>query len=306
MLQPKQNFSVEKDEEGKSLVSGTTVFNKYEVLNRNTGLLLLVVVILVIINIALSCALVGISASRVTNENPIRKDSSKFENAPCVNLCSPACVGVGAECFDGCYTACNDTATAMFVRPAVLGNWLEPNAIQHVGVTTSNLTRSVKFYTEVMGGVEVNYAGGDGWNGDDVYQLLMQKALMGGSGTAKWAANLSTGGPETLSARYINFGSMVIELLDYFSVEAKIQRSMEFPKFSDSNAAPSVAQNMHFSFNIHPQRDLDEFVNALEAQSHRLGYNEVVCNRLVPVSIYAYFLIQFYLQYAYENMPKQT
>ena len=58
---------------------------------------------------------------------------------------------------------------------AALGEWITfEDAIQHVGITTSNLSRSVDFYTSVMGGVEVPYAGGDGWKGDNVYQLLMQ------------------------------------------------------------------------------------------------------------------------------------
>ena len=130
-----------------------------------------------------------------------------------------------------------------------------------------------------------------------MYQLLMQYALMQGPATAQWAANLSSSGTETLSARYVSFGTMVVEILDYFSPEASMQRALamgnnsssggntigEFPKWSSSNAAPSVVQNMHFSFNVRPELDLNEFVNALEAQAHAAGYSNVVCNRLVKV-----------------------
>ena len=134
-----------------------------------------------------------------------------------------------------------------------------------------------------MGGVEVLNAG-DGWKGDDVYQLLIQAALVRGGVAASFAADLSKSGSSSLDARYISFGSMIIELLDYHSDEAVLQRSL-FPKFSESNVAPSVAGNMHISFNVRPEKNLNEFVVALEKSAHQQGYNEVICNRLVPVKI---------------------
>ena len=279
----------EPDIERQALVGGKTVVHRYQVCNQCTGCVSVAVAVLVSVNLVLTASLVAMYTHSVGSDTC---SASVFDNSACVNLCSPVCASTGSSCFSGCYTACNETATATFERPAVLGSWIAPNAIQHVGVTTSNLTRSVLFYTEIMGGVEVEYAGGDGWKGDDVYQLLMQYALMEGPSTAQWAANLSANGPDTLSARYISFGTMVVELLDYYSEEATLQRAMQnvstvasstFPKFSSSNAAPSVAQNMHFSFNVRTDRDLNEFVNSLEAQAHAYGYSEVVCNRLVTV-----------------------
>ena len=77
-----------------------------------------------------------------------------------------------------------------------------------------------------MGGVEVVAAGGDGWKGDDVYQLLMQAALIRGGAAATWAANISTAGDASLAARYVSFGAIVIELLDYHSTEAQLQRRL--------------------------------------------------------------------------------
>eukprot|EP00505_MAST-04D_sp_SCG-Rhode-Island_P005486 Stramenopile-MAST_4_protein_5486 len=78
------------------------------------------------------------------------------------------------------------------------------------------------------------------------------------------------------------FGSMIVELLDYHSDEAVLQRSL-FPKFSESNVAPSVAGNMHISFNVRPEKNLNDFVVALEGSAHERGFDEVLCNRLVPV-----------------------
>ena len=122
-------------------------------------------------------------------------------------------------CFGNCYKGCTEGVKNL-VRPGSLGDWILPQAIQHVGVTTSNLTKSVAFYTNVMGGVEVLNAGGDGWKGDDVYQLLMQAALVRGGAAESFAADLSASGSSSLDARYVSFGSMIIELLDYHSDEA--------------------------------------------------------------------------------------
>jgi len=213
-----------------------------------------------------------------------------YSNLPCASMCTPVCVNQDPECFTKCYSTCTEQQET--VRPAELGDWIMMNAIQHVGITTSDLQRSVAFYTDVLGGVEVNYAGGNNWKGDRVYQLLMQQALLGGPSTAQWAANLSSAGPDELNARYVSFGSIVIEFLDYTASEAQLQRHMaagkkSFPTFSNSTVAPSVAGNMHVSFNIRTSKNLDEFVTTLEAKAHAKGYMNVWCNRLVEVDSHA-------------------
>jgi len=241
--------------------------------------------------------------------------SKSYDNAQCASICAPVCLNMVPTCYQKCYETCDQGQEGM-TRPDPTGKGLEDfimlNAIQHVGITTSNLTRSVEFYTKVLGGVEVIYAGGDGWKGtpsdpQSVYQLLMQQALLGGPSTAKWAANLSDGGGDVLNARYVTFGSLVIEFLDYTADEVKLQRQMlenpsgppsmdqvrsqpppsppgVFPTFSDSNVAPSVAGNMHVSFNIRPDKKLVEFVRKFEENSHQLGYHNVWCNRLIPAT----------------------
>ena len=220
-------------------------------------------------------------------------DSSTQGSALCTGLCSRS---HWSECVRAC-----DAARVNPSRPSILGEWITfEDAIQHVGVTTSNLSRSVDFYTSVMGGVEVRAAGGNGWKGDNVYQLLMQAALVRGGAASSFAANLSASGPEVLDARYVAFDSMVIELLDYHSDEAALQRELAsqtgsrrrtvsidtaFPKFSPSNVAPSVAANMHISFNVRPSVSLDAFVAELERRSHVAGFANVACNRLVPLPV---------------------
>ena len=41
---------------------------------------------------------------------------------------------------------------------------------------------------------------------------------------------------------------------------------------------------MHVSFNVRTDKNLDELVSVLEDRSHALGYDNVWCNRLVPVT----------------------
>ena len=44
---------------------------------------------------------------------------------------------------------------------------------------------------------------------------------------------------------------------------------------------------MHISFNVRPEKNLNEFVVALEKSAHEQGYYEVICNRLFPVKLVA-------------------
>ena len=168
----------------------------------------------------------GWSALSNDVSSPTRSSSGTYSNAPCASLCAPVCLNQDPKCYPTCYATCDKGQNSEMKRPAVLGDWLMLNAIQHVGITTSNLTRSVKFYTEVLGGVEVKNAGGDGWKSTPVYYLLMQQALLGGPATAKWAANLTEAGPDVLNARYVSFGSLVIEFLAYKADEVKLQEQM--------------------------------------------------------------------------------
>lgn len=223
--------------------------------------------------------------------------SETYTNGLCASLCAPVCVAQETNCYIPCYDACDKSGP--LVRPAALGRWIETNAVQHVGLTTSNLTRSVRFYTEVLGGVEAQNAGGDGWKSDRVYQLLMQAALLRGGVAASYAANLSLAGPDVLNARYIVLGNVALELLDYRSDEAALQRRLagpkrqkervrraaervaqpvsdydgprSFPTFSESNVAPSVSGNMHISFNIQPSLSLNKFIDAFVETSHARG-----------------------------------
>lgn len=243
----------------------------------------------VLVMTSLASVALGAGVSSLIWWTTLRASKSSSSSIVCSNLCRQSTWPL-------CSVAC-DSSLNYASRPSSLGHYITfDNAIQHVGITTSNLTNSVRFYTDIMGGVEVIGAGGDGWKGDDVYQLLMQAALVRGGEAAAFAANLSAAGPDVLDARYVAFDSMVLELLDYRTEEAKLQDALAgtdtgssipgpqmFPTFSASNIAPSVAHNMHVAFNVRPSIDLNEFVKILEAESHAAGFDKVLCNRIKPV-----------------------
>merc|ERR1711998_599943 len=141
-----------------------------------------------------------------------------------------------------CYSTCSLSTT---IRTGVLSPYLSLNAIQHVGVTVSNLTRSLEWYTKVLGGVEVQSAGGNGWEGNDVEQLLMQHEILQGSPKSDYTAQLQVGGADQLDARYVNFGPLQVELLDYHARNG-MEKDSNLPHFG-TETAPSVAGNTHFA-----------------------------------------------------------
>ena len=205
-----------------------------------------------------------------------------YTNVMCSDPCGSVCWGDGQACFDECYKTCMSKSTQ---RPGLLSDMLDLNAIQHIGVTVSNITKSLDFYVNILGGVEVLNAGGDGWYGDDdkhgsVYQLLMQHELLAGEPYSSYTADLKDGGYDEMEARYINFGVLQVEILDY---RAKKEYG---PKGTDQSdlqhfkveTAPSVVGNTHFAFLVDSDTSLNDFVTKLENVSHARGHENVRCN----------------------------
>lgn len=75
----------------------------------------------------------------------------------CGFACGKACVGKGETCFNKCFKSCafNDP---LRVATGHFNSKLSLDAIHHVGITVDDLANSVKFYTEVLGGIEVGSA----------------------------------------------------------------------------------------------------------------------------------------------------
>jgi hypothetical protein len=116
--------------------------------------------------------------------------------------------------------------------------------------------------------------------------LLLQKELLDAkelNETMKqeMIANLASNGTDTLAARYINFGALQIELLDY-RARLGSGAGSDLPYYHHSSS-PSIVNNMHVCFYIRDDVDLNQFVFDFETTSKNLGFNQVKCNRIVHV-----------------------
>ena len=215
--------------------------------------------------------------------NEIKKSSGNgvgtYTNLVCSEPCGQSCYGSGRPtCFDDCYENCLDSTA---VRPGVLSPHLQLNVVQHIGVTVANMSRSLDFYVNVLGGVEVLNAGGDGWAGDDdshgsVYQLLMQNEVLAGPPKSNYVADLKNGGTDSMDARYVNFGPLQIELLEYHP-RSNMQNTSGLYHLK-VETAPSVVGSVHFSFLLRDASALPAFVAELESVAHSRGMASVKCN----------------------------
>eukprot|EP00998_Keelungia_sp_KM082_P005634 NODE_1942_length_1177_cov_8.936190_g1926_i0.p1 GENE.NODE_1942_length_1177_cov_8.936190_g1926_i0~~NODE_1942_length_1177_cov_8.936190_g1926_i0.p1 ORF type:complete len:353 (+),score=47.59 NODE_1942_length_1177_cov_8.936190_g1926_i0:108-1061(+) len=203
-------------------------------------------------------------------------------NVLCSYSCGVTCVGqASADCFQPCYAACTIPTNS---STSDLGNYFRRDMIQHVGLTVSNMTASLEFYIDVMGGVLDPNAGGDGWTGDDVQNLLMQKEMLDARASNRSfddydIADIRANGTDTMGARYISFGNVHLELLQY---GPKPGQSTHQPAYHNTSV-PSVVNNMHFALHLHDDISMNEFVLTYEAACLKRGWTKCRCNRIIHV-----------------------
>ena len=100
--------------------------------------------------------------------------------------------------------------------PSALGHMLQ--GIQHFGLTTPDLDKSLKFYIEVLGGRLA--VGGDGFYGAELHNLLFQqdelKSKEGENSPEFYGVpDLRDGNKDALDVRFIQFGNTNLELLHF-------------------------------------------------------------------------------------------
>ena len=161
------------------------------------------------------------------------------------------------------------------LKESSISSRLKFTGVQHVGVTVKDMKKSLEFYTEVLGGQLVTSE--LGLKGDGMHNCLLQvdelvsnqkKLTLEQSGVP----NLREGKQE-LDVYFVHFGNVNIELLQYRSGETG------FPAEHDFHS-PAFIGNMHISFFLEDDIDVDKFVQDLEEECKKRGMPEVKCNRI--------------------------
>jgi alkylhydroperoxidase/carboxymuconolactone decarboxylase family protein YurZ/limonene-1,2-epoxide hydrolase/catechol 2,3-dioxygenase-like lactoylglutathione lyase family enzyme len=179
----------------------------------------------------------------------------------------------------------SDTKVVTHYQPSQatssLGNLLQ--GVQHVGVTVSNMAKSLEFYTEVLGGklvVEESEL-----VGDVIQNTLFQKEELDASSQGINPNSLDipllrSGKEDALDVKFISFGNTVVELL-YVREAGNKNASHSSMGSNPSNVGHVNA--MHISFNVKEGIDLNLFAKMLEEESQKRGITNVVCNRIIKV-----------------------
>lgn len=164
-------------------------------------------------------------------------------------------------------------------RPG-LGHYLQ--GVQHIGVTVSDMKKSLEFYTEVLGGKLVIPE--NGLVGDDMQNTLFQKEELDALAQGQDPRNIDIpklrDGKDALDIKFISFGNTCVELI-YFRDGANPNASK-----TSVSAIPSHIGHvnaMHLSFHVKEDIDLSEFADILEQECHKRGMTDVICNRIVNV-----------------------
>ena len=141
----------------------------------------------------------------------------------------------------------------------------------HVGITTSDLEKSQKFYVDVLGGSLVDDLKGNNLQGDEEMYVLFQKEILDAharnvSLDEEKVPSVSRGGDVGLSIRFVLFDNLVVELLE-FSEPGKSQVYDANYKY----ATAAYVNTVTVSFWVRDNVDLNDFITRLETISNQLS-----------------------------------
>ena len=161
-----------------------------------------------------------------------------------------------------------------------MSHWLQ--GVQHIGITVSDIEKSLEFYTQVLGGKVA--VGEQDLVGDTSQNTLFQKeeldALSYGVSLKALEVPNIRDSEDKLDVKFISFGNAVVELI-YFKDGTKPNSPPKPIKSVPSQIGHVNA--MHLSFHVKEDVDLNEFAEQLEAECHRRGITNVTFNRVVRV-----------------------
>lgn len=166
-------------------------------------------------------------------------------------------------------------------QPSSLGHNLQ--GIQHIGFTTPDLAKSLKFYIDILGGRLA--VGGDGFYGDELHNLLFQADEMkakeeGISAEDAGIPDIRDGTKEVLDVRFIEFGNASLEMLHFRGANSDASAPNTFKPIRTS---VGFGNGSHLSFFLKSDIDVNKFATELEDTCHNEGLTEVQVHRKVDV-----------------------
>jgi len=161
--------------------------------------------------------------------------------------------------------------------PSALGHYLQ--GIQHFGITTPDLKKSLTFYIDILGGRLA--VGGDGFYGVELHNLLFQQDELKAKQNDITAEDggipdLRDGSKDALDVRFIQFGNTTLELLHFRQAQQDQWAPNVYKAISTSVGFANVS---HLSFFLRSDVDVNEFALKLEEESHKRGLTEVKVHR---------------------------
>ena len=150
--------------------------------------------------------------------------------------------------------------------PSALGHMLQ--GIQHFGMTTPDLKKSLTFYIDILGGRLA--VGGDGFYGSEMHNLLFQLDEMnskdGEHSPEYYGVPDLRSGKDNLDVRFIQFGNTNLELLHFRGAEA--EGGPYAPNiFKSITSCVGFGNVPHLSFHVKSDVDMTEFANKLVAST---------------------------------------
>ncbi|MBW4561835.1 MAG: nuclear transport factor 2 family protein [Mojavia pulchra JT2-VF2] len=166
-------------------------------------------------------------------------------------------------------------------KSSSLGHYLQ--GLQHVGITVNDMTKSLEFYVDVLGGKPA--IGGDGFIGDELHNLLFQKEDLeawkqGLNPKTIGVPNIRDGSQEALDVRFISFGNTCVELIHFRDAHLDYKAPNCIGKIPSGIGFVNAP---HLSFHVKDNVDLDQFAKMLEDECQKRGLTNVVANRIIHI-----------------------
>lgn len=137
----------------------------------------------------------------------------------------------------------------------------------HIGITTSHLEISRKFYVDVLGGTLISDLTGRNFQGNEEMYVLFQKEVLEArskniSLSDAKVPDVTTGGSVGLSLYFVLFDNLVVELLEYNETTMSQAYSANY-----KHKSAAYVNTVTASFWVKDDVDLDDFIKRLETAS---------------------------------------